>query len=210
MPRIDTVSTNVFTFDELSDEAKKKARDWWLQEEPHDGWWEGTYEQAVTAAAHLGITIDMKSKHTPAIYFSGFCSQGDGACFEGTYRYKKGWRAAILAEFGEQHTGRKDLLDIGQSLMQAVAPQFYQVEAVVKHRGHYSHSGCTTIDVTHTESMYRDIGDAEQGVKDALRNFMDWIYEQLEREYDWQRADEQVDESIRANGLEFTESGRIY
>lgn len=32
--------------------------------------------------------------------------------------------------------------------------------------------------------------------------------QQLEREYDYQNADEQIDESIRCNEYEFTEDGR--
>jgi hypothetical protein len=37
---------------------------------------------------------------------------------------------------------------------------------------------------------------------------MRWIYRQLEREYDYQNADAQVDENIRANEYEFYEDGK--
>lgn len=41
-----------------------------------------------------------------------------------------------------------------------------------------------------------------------MRAFADWIYRQLETEYDYQNSDEQVDESIIANEYEFTEEGK--
>ena len=40
-----------------------------------------------------------------------------------------------------------------------------------------------------------------------MRDFADCIYKQLETENDWRNADEQVDETLRANEYEFTEEG---
>lgn len=207
MPTPMTKHYTLYKFDELSDTAKEKAREWFRRDYPDYDWWESVYEQADTAAKHLGIDIDRKGNHTPAIYFSGFWSQGDGACFEGSYRYKKGWRKAILAEFGNSDTQR-ELLDIGQQLHEAQARQFYKLVATVTHRGHYDHSGCTSIDVSHDEDPYRDIGDCEDAVIQALREFMDWIYKTLEDEYDWLTSDEQVDDSIIANEYTFLENGK--
>ncbi|MBU0564901.1 MAG: antitoxin of toxin-antitoxin stability system [Gammaproteobacteria bacterium] len=196
----------IYTFDELSEAAKEKAREWYRDGQLDYDWWDFVYEQADTAAKHLGIDIDRKGKHTPAIYFSGFSSQGDGACFEGTYRYKKGWRSALLHEFGPGDT-LNELLSIGQSLQEIQSKQFYKLEATCRHRGHYQHSGCMSVEVTHADSMYRDIGDAEDDIKDQLRLFADWIYDRLEQEHDWLTADEQSDESMRAGGYTFNEDG---
>lgn len=66
-----------------------------------------------------------------------------------------------------------------------------------------------SVEVTHADSMYRDIGDAEDELRDALRAFADWVYDRLESEHAWLTADEQVDESIRANGYEFLENGSL-
>lgn len=195
-----------YTFDELSDTAKEKAREWYRDGQLDYDWWEFVYEQADTAASIIGIDIDRKGKNTPAIFFSGFWSQGDGACFEGSYRYKKGWRSALLHEFGPGDT-LNELLSIGQALQATQARHFYKLEATCRHRGHYQHSGCMSVEVTHTDSMYWDVGDAEDDIRDALRSFADWIYDRLEQEHDWLTADEQIDESIRANGYTFNEDG---
>jgi hypothetical protein len=49
---------------------------------------------------------------------------------------------------------------------------------------------------------------ADATVTESLRDFADWIYRQLETEYEWRMADEQVDYAITANEYTFDESGR--
>lgn len=204
MPRIK--ETTVYQFDELDDATKNRAMDWYREGALDYDWWESCYETAATAGKILGIDLDTKGRNaTPAIYFSGFSSQGDGACFEGSWRYAKGWRKALRAEFGGELL--ESLEPIGQALQDAAKRQFYRISAVCNHRGHYNHSGCMAVDVTHDESTWRDIGDTEDEVRDALRQFADWIYGMLEAEYDWLQSDEQVAEAIRANEYEFNEDG---
>lgn len=206
MARTEVTTRTLYTFDELSDAAKEKAREWYRQHAMDYEWWDGVYETAQTGGAMLGIDMNHKGKN-PCIWFSGFSSQGDGAYFEGTYRYKKGWRAALLHEFGPGDT-LTELLRIGAALQRAQQPYLYQLVATCEHRGHYNHSGCMVVDVEHSEHRYRDIGVAEDDVRDTLRDFADWIYKSLEAEYDWLNGDEQVDESIKANEYEFTEDGK--
>ena len=204
MPRIKEIT--LYQFDELDDAAKNRAMDWYREGGPDHAWWGSCYEQAATAGAILGIDLHTKGRKAgPTIYFSGFSSQGDGACFEGTWRYAKGWRKALRAEFGGDLL--KSLEPIGQALQDAAKRQLYQVSAVCNHRGSYYHSGCMAVEVTHDDSTWRDIGDTEGEVRDALRQFADWIYGSLESEHDWLQADEQVADSIRANEYEFNKDG---
>ena len=51
--------------------------------------------------------------------------------------------------------------------------------------------------------------DAEEGVKEFLRDFADWIYRRLENEYDYRTSEEGCREAIEANDYEFTEEGDI-
>lgn len=44
MPRIKEVT--LYNYDELSDEAKEKARDWYRESSSNDDWWGSTYEDA--------------------------------------------------------------------------------------------------------------------------------------------------------------------
>lgn len=218
----------LYQFDELSDAAKEKAREWYRSVALDHGWWEFVYEDALRMAEILGIEIGKRtyrnnggqSNGEPTIWFSGFSSQGDGACWEGSYRYAKGALKAIQegapagymqtvdgVEKWVESSGNIELHRIAKALQDVQARHFYKLTATSTHRGHYNHSGCMDIEVEHDDDRYRDIGDAEDEVKGALRDFADWIYRRLEEEHDWLLSDEQVEDSIRANEYTFDEDG---
>jgi hypothetical protein len=151
-----TIETKVYTFDELSDSAKEKAREWYREGNLDYEWWDCTYDDAVKCAECLGIEIATRdrnwrnittgksgvSKET-CIYFSGFCSQGDGACFEGSYSYRKGWRKALKAYAPID----KELLEIGEALQEAQKQVRWGATATIKHSGRYYHERSIDVDV---------------------------------------------------------------
>ena len=51
----------VFFFDELEDDAKEKARDWYRSGALDYEWWDAVYEDAITCAAILGIRDHIRS-----------------------------------------------------------------------------------------------------------------------------------------------------
>jgi len=219
MPR--AITKLVYQFDELSESAKEKARDWWrgcLDENDCDA----VIEDAVTMAALLGIDIDSRnwtnrygfSGSTPKIYWSGFCSQGAGARFEGSYRYKRGAPATIKAETSagreDASKGDKELLRIAQGLQNVQRTAFYSLTASIEaghNSNYYSHSGTMSVDVERSDE--REVTeDQEKDVKQFMKDFADWIYDQLELENDYLNSDEAVDEAIRCNEYEFYEDGK--
>ena len=205
------IQTPVFKFSELSDKAKARAREWYRQGALDYEWYDAVYEDAATIADILGIDLRTRKytfqngtvKHNGTnIGFSGFWSQGDGAHFEGTYKYAKGAPKAI-----KKHAPKDaELLRIAEALQKIQSQYFYKLAATVKHRGHYQHENCTDILVYHTDD-YRDV--PEDDIIELLRDFMRWIYSQLEKEHDCLNSDEQVDEAIQANEYEFTENGKL-
>ncbi len=190
-----TIETTVYQFSELSDAAKERARQWYRDSNDDNLWSEHVIEDAHIFAAVMGISIDH-------IYWSGFSSQGDGACFVGSYRYAKGAPSAIKSE-----TNDEELIRIAQALQDIQRQHFYRLGATVTHRGHYYHERSVSIEVYNREEPCADIGDAEEEISELLRDYMCWIYKQLEDGYDRQNSDEQVDEVIIANEYEFTENG---
>ncbi|QYW06445.1 hypothetical protein uan_033 [Pseudomonas phage UAntarctica] len=213
------IETPVFTFDQLSDEAKKRALeknyDWNVD---HD-WWDGVYEDAIMMGEIIGISIDTRrGSKEPAIYFSGFSSQGDGASCECSYSYKVGARKELKSAAPEYYQeggkgpwikqeGNVELHRICKELTAVQRKHFYQLEAKVSTYGNYSHSGCTRVTVEHAEERYRDIGDAESDITQLLRDFMDWIYSRLEAEHDYLTSDEQIRDALIANEVEFDMEG---
>lgn len=209
MPR--TATKLVYQFHELSDAAKEKAREWYRSCD--DGFWqESVYEDADTCAKLIGIDMARKdvrlcgggTRQDPCIWYSGFSSQGDGACFEGRYAYVKGAAKAIRAHAPQDavlHAIAGDL-----QALQRVAR--YEIEARMKHHGHYYHSGCMSVEVWRRDR--EDNGDIElpcHEVTQLMRRFADWIYEQLRSEYEWQNSDECVDDMITCNSYEFEQNG---
>lgn len=212
-----TIEIQVFTYSELSESAKSKAREWYRDTHLGDNFFaECIYDDAAEIGDIIGIDLRQTRKtkkdgsplYTPTIFYSGFWSQGDGACFESTYRYKPGALKALRAYIGCESKGDKELLRICKGLQDVQRKYFYKLHASTKHSGHYYHSGCMRVEVTHADDCYRDIGEAESDITQLLRDFADWIYDQLESAYDWENSDDNVAEIIEMNGYEFTEDGK--
>ena len=85
--------------------------------------------------------------------------------------------------------------------------------ATIRTSGRYYHSGTMHVDVTAIDEEGDETAvtrDDELELTGALRAFADWIYRQLETEYNYQNSDEQVAETIKANEYEFTVEGERF
>jgi len=134
------------------------------------------------------------------IYFTGFSSQGDGACFAGEYAYKPGAAKALKAHAPHE----TELHAIADALQALQRPAFYRLTASVAHSGHYYHEYCTRI------SVYDDATtEQEEALTDLLRRYMRWIYRRLEKEWEWLLSDAQIDETIESNAWEFHADGSL-
>lgn len=200
-----TETINICKYSELSDDAKAVARDWYRGAASGD---EFEYDDFVNVADILGISInDRNNKHYPkkAIFWSGFHNQGDGACYEATYRYKKGSAKAIR----EYAPCEETLHRIAHELQALQKRFFYSLTASTSHRGHYYHSGCMQVDVEDSREIDMPaIDTATEELTQILRDFADWIYSQLDKENDYRNSDEYVKEAIECNEYEFYENGK--
>jgi len=197
------IEKTLYKFDELSDDAKEKAREWYRSSD-NDRDFSYVIDDAVTIGAMLGIDINPTNKgygKRPAIYFSGFHSQGDGACFEGSYSYKNGALKAIQAYAPKD----RELHAIAKQLQDLQRQHFYSLTAKMNHQGHYYHSWCMRVEVNYSLDDSRSLPENE--LTDLMRLFADWVYDKLQAEDEWFRSDECVDESILANEYEFNELG---
>jgi NAD+--asparagine ADP-ribosyltransferase len=200
-----TRTINVFAFDELSESAKKTAMQWYRESDTEGFWQEYVLEEAANAAELFGLDIRMKrtnnGEYRPSIYYSGFWSQGDGACFEGSYKYKKGALEAVKAyapKDVELHRIVKGLQDVQKK-------HLYKIAANIVHSGRYMHEYSMAVDVF--ADTFADISEAETAITELMRYFARWIYKQIERAYEYENSDDVVSENIRANEYDFLESG---
>lgn len=210
MPEI--IETAVYRLDELSDEAKEKARAWYRAGAFDHDWYDCVYEDFERICKILGIRLDTRAarlygggtRGKPCIWFSGFSSQGDGACYEGRYSHAKAAPRKI-----REHAPKDDELHRIADALQAIQRRnFFQLHAVVTHRGRAHHELSMAISVERDSPVSQKMtSNAEDTVIEALRDLACWLYRQLEREYEYLTSDAVVDEAIVANEYNFTEDG---
>lgn len=189
----ETICTTVYQFDELGDEAKEKARDWYrLLVGPED--MEFVTEDAKKIGAILGITIEKGPWWTLYV-------QGSGASFEGSYSYVKGAHKAIR-EYAPWDT---TLHEIADELLAAQRRQFYGVNARISSQSRYHH-----LDIESSHDQGNSYYWTCPEVEGAIRNFADWIHQSIERGWEYETSAEVVDENIRCNEYTFTASGERF
>ena len=213
MPEI--IETTVYRLDELSDAAKDKARAWYREIGFDHDWYDAVYDDFQRIAAILGLRFRTtpvrlyggRTRQAPCIWFRGFWSQGDGAAYEAWYSY-----AARAPQLVRAHAPQDaELLRIADALQAVQRRNFYQLHAETSLRGHYCHARSMVIEVTRDSPTGQEMtGEAELVVADALRDLADWLYRQLQQEYDFLTSDPAIDEVIRANDYSFTAEGRRF
>ena len=203
-----SVAIKVYQFSELSDEAKSAA----IEINRHT---------LVGHEWHYDITDGFKAEIAPAfgidcreVYFTGFGSQGDGACVEGSFEYRKGMTEAVKRLEIYNSDGRNELFDIAQEMASLQKSNFYGLYGSAKRSGMYCHSRSVTIDVCRDGPGYSGDIEAAEATDDAyaecLRDLMDWLYRQLESEYFHLTSDETIAEWLDEGEYEFTADGEFY
>jgi hypothetical protein len=176
-------------------------------------WWDYVYDEFKEYMQAQGV-------HVERMFFSGFWSQGDGACFEG---HVEDWEVFLKTlGYGDNPVLIKHAVDNWR---------FH-----VAHHGHYYHENCT--DFTGDLCMpdgYDDndfiaqfcpyVGDGsafrattwlilltqgrrtdfEREFTEMFKSNMRKLYAQLEKEYDHLVSDEAVSETVIANDLTETQ-----
>lgn len=185
-------TVNLYRYSELSEDAKARAREWYRDVSAGDNFFaESVDEDARSIAGILGFTID---KH--GIAWSGFGSQGDGASFAGAFEKTAGAPEQIREYAPTDETLHAIADDLAALPIDACS--------IVRTSRQYSHPYTVRAD---------DLPDGtdhatEEQINSAIRAFMQWIYRQLETEYEYSLSDDVVGETIEANEYTFTEDGK--
>lgn len=168
-------------------------------------WWDSVYETFKEDMKEHGIDVDK-------MYFSGFWSQGDGACFEGKV---EDWGLFLKK------------LEYDNPTLTRHAKDYWSFK--VDHSGHYYHENCTNFngDLPMPDGYDNDEfirmfspyegefksqawlavltdgvhADFESLFKDTFKDHMRTLYRTLQEEYDYLTSDEAVQETVIANDL---------
>ena len=207
-----------YTFAELSETAKDKARDNIRYTEHYLDyeWWDSTCEDAARIATILGLDVEdtiFDSKFTTShtrinISFSGFSSQGDGACFEGRYTFNPKSVKEIKAYCNDEELIRiATELHAMQITERLMGREYFGAKITTS--GRYSHSHTMSCEMTSEDSSdERQPEETDEGqFAQLMRDFAGWIYSTLEDEHDHLMSDEVVDGQFTDE--KFDESGSI-
>lgn len=165
-------------------------------------WYDCVYSDFKEDMREVGI-------HVRRMYYTGFSSQGDGACFEGGF---DNLRTYLNHHHKGQYPMIRKLLEHGG-----------YVYINCTHSGRYYHEQSTHFSTEH-ETFYRtvecptefheqivdtwdkqledEVEDFEKDVIEQWRTYMQDLYRKLEEEYDYLVSDEAVWETIEANELD--------
>jgi len=170
-------------------------------------WWDCTESDLVDDLTEIGFSMDQ-------MYFSGFCSQGDGACFTGVMR-EWGKFVEKTPSFVEAFPNTANFLALEGG------------EYTISHRDRYCHEYSTSHEyradiedeiealelvadgdaldymklATYKAAMREDGDSVEKWLTEHFRDKMRMLYKTLEAEYNYLTSDETVWETLEANDM---------
>lgn len=191
---------NTYLFIELSPEAKQTA----INNNPDINTNHDCYEYIIDNYKQLSAIVGLDIDN---IYFSGFNSQGDGACFTGNYKYSKG-AASQLSEFVyDDHP----LVAIAEQLQSIQKEYFYSLTSEISHLGgNYSHEQSVKVVTTIGDRHgVRNLVTPTKQLGALFRELMNFIYADLQVEYEFLTSDEQIEETLECNECYFLSNGEL-
>ena len=179
----------IYEYSELSDKAKERAREAYVETIHHYDWWEHTiWELENTVLPMLGFECTVG-------FQLSYC-QSDHARITGEYSYKSGGLKRLKQEWPNM-----PLIQYFEDLQELQRKNFYGVFAQL------NTSHWIRYDI---ENEHRDEVTDEDGFKDVFRWLEQAIYEMLRDEYEDICSDKAVEDAILANGYEYLEDGSPY
>ena len=199
-----TKIVEVYSFDELGEEAREKAcQQVGESMTDNDFWWCDTFNLFVERCEEYGMTIDVED-----IQFSGFGSQGDGASFR---------RDDIDVEKLLQALGIK----MSDEIKEKVLDYIYEVNiSRTSYRAYHEQTVHVQILIDEDalaeeeEGIIQYIHDIADTIECKLENLKDdlcqQLYNDLRQEYEYFYGEEYVDELAYDNNMLFLANGLVY
>jgi hypothetical protein len=189
----------LFTFDELSDEAKAKSIEANRYIHTEDlKWWDSVEDMFKEDMAKLGYEVEK-------IYFSVFNNQGDGACFEGKVSVDK-W--LLAHKLGKKY---RALLNYCRN---------YGGYVTIAQQGRYYHEKSMTFAKSDTlcdyyyldydrlgEKVGKQIDEVMELIENESEEKARQLYKDLKAESNYLQSDEVIAQTLLTNEYNFLEEG---
>lgn len=169
-------------------------------------WWDSLFEYFAEQLTEIGITVSThevklmngKTRQDPNIYFSGFWSQGDGACFEG---YVSDW-PKFLATLGKgDWTGRECNWTASSACLRG-NNMYVNSELEAPENPHDEEEDPLRFhawNIAYLPPSEADLAALESEIEDEFNRLASGLYNDLEVEHDYLTDDEQVVDWILSN-----------
>jgi hypothetical protein len=216
--RTETVVRELFTFDELSAEAKQKAVDNNRDINTDHEWWEHSYEMFAELADMCEIS---------GFEISGFdLDRAQSISLKGRIDYSDLQKFARSEPKENGYKKLEDLHNLAKSLLvKNLCPAMRSAIATTYHNGwnfeagasfERTRYGCsndtkveTSVDVSsESVTMQNQADKCAEACSDFLEAFKDFCFDTLSKEFEYLYSDEAIIETILANECEFTKSGK--
>jgi hypothetical protein len=210
------VTVDLYQFDELEDMAKERARSWYREAGAGGNYFaESTLNDAHEWITAMGFNVSRKD----GFRWSGFWSHGDGASFVGTYDATRRSELALamlradrpvayVDNDGVAHQGNAAWHALAERLDAIVVAAPTLTASLTVRDWDYSHPRTVQIErddgAAGFDEYSQSFNTAAEQFTALARDIMAQIYRELEFAYEWENADEQVDESICVNEYEFS------
>jgi hypothetical protein len=178
------IITNAYTFEELSENAKKKAIENNIHINTEDDFW---HELLIDGFIE---DLDKIGFENAKIYFSGFWSQGDGLCFDADIN---------IYNFCET-TNEKRVSNFANIFIEKN-----------QYSNHYNHEKTryTNYELTNGRNINNVIDILKNKIEALRLEKCREFYNILEKEYYFLQSDETIIETILSNEYEFNENGQL-
>jgi hypothetical protein len=193
-----TVEIKVFNIKELSEKAKQKAiddnRDWNVE---YIQWWDCIYEEFKEKAEEKGFS-------DPKIWFSGFCSQGDGACFDAEIDLNE-----LINWVADKNKYKHLIPFIEEGTISASIGK-------TSYANHYNHERTRYVELEHPfysercPRSFKLCSELQEELEEIRYDLSRELYRALEKEYEYLTSDELIEERLEINEVQFTEDGRVF
>ena len=209
-----------YRLEQLSPDAREAARDWYrehhaVEQDTLEWIVEGFAEVAEAlgfcleeqTVAHRGWNGPGITSSRPAVAYSIRCSQGDFACFRGSWSYRR----QCVHRVRRLRPNDTTLHDIAQALASLQRRWFYQLAAHVgPDSGHGRDSSrASSVTAIHRpdDNEIEPGGDVEEELNDIIADLDQWLYTKLRDAFLHEYTDEAADEWLQASDSRFTVDG---
>lgn len=207
--RVATVEYKVYKYNELSEEAKEKAKQWYL-----DG-----QEAFIFTDMCKEDLYNLFGKNNLDVQYSLASCQGDGFNIYGTIDTESIFKCLEKHNGGTQFEKFEDVMtEEEKKIILAYANECGEIKLPMNN--HYCYSLADYIDVAEDWTWNLEYTDYTEINEDVLVKFERLVrdifhtlcrgYEKWGYKYFYEVSDEDMEEACDANGWEFTEDGKIF